>query len=68
MRAKITKKGGYRCAPEGRIVVTFEEGTIVEGYVAEIALQDHAASRMFDQPEAKKVVAPKEVKKKADKK
>ena len=46
--AKITRKEGYQCAPSGAFVVTFPFGAIVEGQVAEWALSDHAASRMFD--------------------
>lgn len=46
--AKITKKDGYRCAPNGATVEVFLYGDIVTGRVAEWALADHAASRMFD--------------------
>jgi hypothetical protein len=60
MRAKITKAEGYTCAPQGSIVVTFPYGTEVEGRVAEMALADHAASRMFERET--KVSAPTETK------
>jgi len=46
--AKITKKEGYRCAPTGAVVEHFAYGDIVTGKVAECALEDHAAARMFD--------------------
>lgn len=47
-KAKITKKGGYKCAPNGHTVETFPEGGIVTGQVAEWALADKAASRMME--------------------
>ena len=62
MQAKITKPGGYKCAPGGHTVETFQEGQIVSGQVAEWALADKAASRMFDPREETKVTAPDEVK------
>lgn len=62
--AKITKSGGYLCAPEGHSEVLFPMGTIVTGQVAEWALADHAAQRMFDPVAKKKVVTPKETKRK----
>lgn len=46
--AKITKQDGYRCAPNGAVVEFFPCGTVVTGKVAEWALNDHAAARMFD--------------------
>ena len=61
-KAKITKSDGYRCAPEGHTVVSFPAGSIVTGKVAEWALADKAASRMFDAPETK-VTPPTETKK-----
>lgn len=64
IRAKITKKGGYQCAPEGHTVVTIPFGEIVTGKVAGWALAAHAASRMFDPREETKVEAAPEVKKK----
>lgn len=60
--AKITKRDGYKCAPNGSIVEFFPFGAVVTGVVAEFALQDHAAHRMFDPREAAKVVAPDETK------
>jgi|AntAceMinimDraft_11_1070367.scaffolds.fasta_scaffold00326_13 hypothetical protein len=53
--AKITKKDGYRCAPDGIRVSTFGFGEIVEGKVADWALADKAAQRMFDPREDTKV-------------
>ncbi len=61
-RAKITKQGGYKCAPQGHTVVTFAEGVIVEGQVAEWAIADHAAQAMFDPVKEKKITPPKETK------
>ena len=43
MNAKITKQGGYLCAPLGHTVMHFHEGQIVSGIVAELALADCAA-------------------------
>jgi len=60
MRAKITKPDGYSCAPQGSIVVKFPYGVEVEGRVAEMALSDHAASRMFERET--KVAPPTETK------
>lgn len=60
-KAKITKQDGYRCAPEGHTVILFPAGSIVTGKVAEWALDDRAASRMFDAPETK-VTPPTETK------
>lgn len=62
-QAKITKPEGYRCAPSGSVVQTFATGDIVQGKVAEWAIADKAAQRMFDPREATKVVAPPETKK-----
>lgn len=47
-RAKITKKNGYICAPSGAKTQVFQFGEIVSGQVAEWALADNAAQRMFD--------------------
>ena len=47
-KAKITRALGYLCAPEGHTIVVFPFGAIVEGDVAEWALADHAAVRLFD--------------------
>lgn len=54
-RAKITKKDGYRCAPEGHTVITIPFGTVVEGKIAEWALADRAASRLFDPREPESI-------------
>ena len=62
--AKITKKDGYRCAPNGATVEVFRCGDIVTGQVAEWALADHAASRMFDpRTDVQAETAPMEAKK-----
>jgi len=60
-KAKITKP--YRCAPRGSIVEDFAPGSIVAGKVAEWALADGAASRMFDPREETKIAPPPEAKK-----
>lgn len=44
MNAKITKSGGYLCAPQGHTVMHFHEGQIVSGLVAELAVADGAAA------------------------
>lgn len=67
-RAKITKKGGYKCAPQGHTVVTFDEGVVVEGKVAEWALMDHAAQAMFNPVKETKITPPTETKKRKPKK
>lgn len=61
-RAKITRKEGYQCAPEGFRVDRFEFGAIVTGKVAEWALADKAAQAMFDPREEAKVETVPEVK------
>ena len=61
-RAKITQKGGYRCAPEGHTVVSFGEGVVVEGQVAEWAIADHAGQAMFDPRTETKITPPTEIK------
>ncbi len=66
--AKITMQGGYKCAPEGHTVVTFGEGVIVEGKVAEWAIADHAAQAMFNPVKEKKITPPKETKKRKGRK
>jgi hypothetical protein len=66
--AKITKQDGYRCAPDGAVVRTFAFGEIVTGKVAEFALADHAASRMFDPREETKVEVAPETKRRRAKK
>lgn len=62
--AKITAPLGYKCAPEGHTVVTIPQGTVVHGKVAEWALADRAASRLFDPREETKVEAAPETKSK----
>jgi hypothetical protein len=66
--AKITRKQGYKCAPSGARVEVFAFGETVSGQVAEWALADHAASRLFDPREDVKVVMPTETKRKGRKK
>lgn len=44
MKATITKRGGYRCAPTGSVVEVFPEGATVEGWVAGKAVEDDAAN------------------------
>lgn len=61
-KAKITAQAGYKCAPHGHTVVTFPFGAIVTGDVAEWALADHAACRMFDPRDETKVEAAPETK------
>lgn len=61
-QARITRKGGYKCAPQGHTVETFAEGIVVTGKVAEWALADRAASRMFDPVAETKVTPPNEAK------
>jgi hypothetical protein len=61
-KAKITAKDGYTCAPEGHTVITYPHGTIVHGHIAEMACADHAARRMFDPVEERKVTSPPETK------
>lgn len=46
--AKITLKDGYDCAPTGARVERFAFGAVVSGQVAEWAIADGAAQRMFD--------------------
>jgi len=59
-KAKITKP--YRCAPRGAVIEEIAVGTIVTGQVAEWALADGAAQRMFDPREETKVEAAPETK------
>jgi len=47
MGVKITKKGGYKCAPEGHTVTIIPEGTVVDGKVAEWAIADKAGVRIM---------------------
>lgn len=67
-KAKITKKGGFECAPNGSRVETFAEGAIVSGQVAIWALRAKAASAMFDPVEETKVTPPTETKAKRTRK
>lgn len=67
-KAKITKADGFKCAPGGAVVETFAFGEIVEGKVAQWALDARAASRLFDPREETKVEAPAETKKAAPRK
>lgn len=60
--AKITAKKGYRCAPDGHTVRMFHFGEVVTGQIAEWAISERAASRMFDPREEKKIVTPPETK------
>jgi len=62
MRAKITKPDGYLCCPEGHTAVRYMAGTIVTGQVAEWAVADKAASRMFNPVEETKVTPALETK------
>lgn len=51
MKARITNPEGYECCPNGYNVTMFAFGEIVTGQVAEWAVQDKAAKRMFDKAE-----------------
>lgn len=62
-KARITRKEGFKCAPQGHTVVTIPFGEEVEGKVAEWALADRAASAIFDPVKEKKVTGPSETKK-----
>jgi len=42
-QAKITYTGGYRCAPDGHTVQLFKLGQIVEGEVADWAVDENYA-------------------------
>ena len=68
MRAKITLKGGYNCAPAGSRVEHFAEGEIVTGRVAKWALADKAASAMFNPVKEAKITPPPETKKRRGRK
>lgn len=61
--AKITRQEGYKCAPRGAVVETIPFGKVVTGRVAEWALADGAAQRMFDPREEVKPDGPTETKK-----
>ena len=51
MRAKIIAPAGFRIAPDGHTVVTFKDGAIVEGMIAEIAIQSGYAQRIDETAE-----------------
>lgn len=61
-QAKITREKGYRCAPRGSVVEFFPFGVVVTGKVAECAMEDHAAARMFDPREETKPAEPVQAK------
>ena len=67
-RAKITRHGGYKCAPNGHTVKTIPLGTIVDGKVAAWALADLAASAMFNPVKETKITPPPETKRKRPRK
>jgi hypothetical protein len=46
MKAEIIAPQGFRIAPEGHTVVTFEAGTIVTGEIAEAALMSGMARKI----------------------
>lgn len=50
MKAIIIAPNGYRCAPNGSTVVSYEIGTEVDGKVAEWAVADGAAEPMNSAP------------------
>jgi len=62
VQAKITLALGYRCAPNGVFVETFPVGSVVSGQVAEWALADKAAARLFDPRAEAKVITQVETK------
>ena len=51
MRAKIIAPAGFRIAPEGHTVVTYPDGSIVDGMIAEIAIQSGYAQRIDETAE-----------------
>ena len=51
MRAKIIAPNGFRIAPEGHTVVTYQNGDIVEDLIAEIAIQSGYAQRIDETAE-----------------
>lgn len=59
MRAIITNKSGFNCAPEGHTAVNFPFGAEVDGQVAVWAVRTGNAERL-DSPvaETKVVIAP----------
>ena len=46
MKAEIVAPKGFRIAPEGHTVVTFKNGDIVDGWIAEIAISAGYAKRV----------------------
>jgi hypothetical protein len=65
MKAKITVEDGFRCCPDGHTAIHFKLGDIVEGHVAQWALDERVASRIFDkaEPLENKMIEPQETKK-----
>ena len=61
MQAKITDTKGYRCAPDGGVVVLYAHGAIIDGKAAEWAVADGAAE-VFSPVVETKVVRPTETK------
>tara|TARA_R110000772_G_scaffold45492_9_gene104260 strand:- start:4413 stop:4625 length:213 start_codon:yes stop_codon:yes gene_type:complete len=61
-KAKITAALGFNCAPNGHTVENFPMGAIVEGKVADWAIADHSANRMFDPRTETKVYGATETK------
>jgi DNA-binding beta-propeller fold protein YncE len=51
MRAKIIAPAGFRIAPEGHTVISFKDGDIVDGMIAEIAIQSGYAQRIDETAE-----------------
>jgi hypothetical protein len=47
-KAIITAHNGYRCAPDGAVVVRFGCGDMVDGRVAEWAVADGAAQYLTE--------------------
>lgn len=61
MKAQITRSAGYRCAPQGHTVITLPWGAIVEGRIAQAAVDAGAASPIHPDYETK-IVSPAETK------
>lgn len=61
MQAKVTNPAGYRCAPNGAIVVVFQFGEVISGQVAEWAV-DEGAARVFTPVSETKIAPPPETK------
>lgn len=62
MRARINAPLGYRCAPDGKAVLFFPEGSEVTGQVAMWALADFAAVAVYDPREETKIETVPEIK------